>query len=79
VKYKIQSLEEPSIRKLYMKRLDTKLKRKTGDMGIDWKAVRTAITSTAKEVLGLKNKRKLKRLKIWNEELQEAIQKKKQT
>jgi sRNA-binding carbon storage regulator CsrA len=33
------------------------------------------ITSTAKEVLRIQNKRKPKRLKIWNEELQEAIQK----
>jgi hypothetical protein len=39
-----------------MKRLDTKLKGRTGDIDIDWKAIRIAITSTANEVLELQNK-----------------------
>jgi hypothetical protein len=64
VKYKIQLLEEPSMRNPYMKRLDTKFKGRTSDIDIDWKAVRTAIRSTDKKVLGLRNKRKPKRLKI---------------
>jgi hypothetical protein len=37
------------------------LKGRKGDIGSDGKAIRTAITSTVKEVLGLQNKRKPKR------------------
>jgi hypothetical protein len=72
-KYKIQLLEQPSIRHSYKMRLDTHIKGRTGDINQDWTSLKTIITKTAKEVSGLQSKRKPSRLKIWNETLKEAI------
>lgn len=78
-RFKIQLLEQPSIKDLYKKRLDTHLKGRTGDINIDWLRIKIAINKTATEVLGSQRKRKSCRLKIWNEELKEAIEDKKKT
>jgi hypothetical protein len=78
-KYKIQLLEQPSIRHLYKTRLNTHIKGRTGDINQDCTSLKTIISKTAKEVSGLQSKRKPRRLKIWNETLEEAIKSKKET
>lgn len=76
-KYKIQLLEEESVRKLYQQRLESKLKGRSGEINNDWEKLKTAVKKTAFEVLGTQRRRKINRLKIWNEELKEEITKKK--
>jgi hypothetical protein len=55
-KYMIQLLEQPSMKHLYKTRLDKHIKGRTGDINQDWTSLKTIITKTAKEVLGLQNK-----------------------
>ena len=76
-KYKIQLLEEESVRKLYQQRLESKLKGRSGEINNDWEKLKTAVKKTAFEVLGTQRRRKINRLKIWNEELKEEMTKKK--
>jgi hypothetical protein len=78
-KYKIQLLEQPSTRHLYKTRKDKHIKGRMGDINQDWASLKTLITKTAKEVLRLQSKRKPRRLKIWNEMLEEAVKSKKET
>jgi hypothetical protein len=66
-KYKIQLLEQPSIRHLYKTRLDTHIRGRTGGINQDWTPIKTIISKTAKEVLRLQSKRKPRRLNVWNE------------
>jgi hypothetical protein len=57
-------------------RLDQKLR---GDIHEDWKSLKRAVYETAMEVVGTQRRRNPRRLKIWNEDLKEAIEEKKNT
>ena len=61
-RFKIQLLEEPSIRDLYKTRLDKNMKGRIGDINLDWKMLETAIRKTAEEVLGYQFRRKPNKL-----------------
>ena len=78
-RYKIQLLEQPSIKDLYKRRLDKYLGGRVGEINIDWEYIKVAINKAAGEVLGMQRKRGPRRMKIWDENLKEAIRLKKKT
>jgi hypothetical protein len=53
------------------------LRGRTGDIHEHWKSLKRAVYETAMEVLGTQRRRNPRRLKIWNEDLKEAIEGKK--
>lgn len=76
-RWKIQLLEDPSIRRLYQQRLDEQIRGRSGDVNKDWDKLKMAVKNVANEVLGMQSKRKPNRMKFWNEELEEEIKEKK--
>jgi hypothetical protein len=77
VRYKIQHLEELSTRKLYQDRLDKKLGGRSRVTEEDWRQIKKRASEAAFETLGVQHRRKLKTLKIWNEELKQSVEKNK--
>jgi len=69
-------LQEESIRRLYQQRLATKYPRaSTTDK--EWKNIKVAIKKAANEAIGTEKKyRRKKGLRIWNEEIKNAIENK---
>jgi GTP cyclohydrolase II len=77
--YKIYLLQEGSIRGLYKKRLARNLSECPKDSTIDKEQenIKSAIKKAANEALGTKKKyRRKKGLRIWNEEIKNAIENK---
>jgi uncharacterized protein YqgV (UPF0045/DUF77 family) len=70
-------LEQESIRKLYKNRLKEEIKPRVGDVEIDWVNLWEAVKQAARESLGTQKIRHRKCLKIWNEEIQNAVNEKK--
>ena len=66
--FKVQLLEQESIRTLYRNRLKGKLTPLTGEIDADWLKIKETITKAAEESIGYKK---------WNEEVQRAIEEKK--
>jgi hypothetical protein len=71
-RYKIQQLEELSTCELYQNRLDKKIRRKI------WRHItrldeNKTVSEAAFEALGVQHRRKIKRLKMWNEELKQVV------
>ena len=77
--YKIYLLQEESIRRLYQQRLTENLSEHPRALTIDeeWEQIKIAIKKTANEAIGTKRKyRRKKGLRIWNEEIKNAIENK---
>jgi hypothetical protein len=62
---------------LYQDRLDNKLGGKSVDIEQDWRKIKKTESEAAFEALGVQHGIKIKRLKIWNEELKQAVEQKK--
>jgi hypothetical protein len=78
--FKVHLLQEQSVRVLCQKRLEKYLLERSvvNEIEQEWKNIKTCIYKAAEESLGKKFKRKNpKSLKIWNEEIETAIQEKK--
>ena len=71
-KFKIQLLDQESIRKLQHDRLKVHIKLMVGNVEMDWKRFKESVKIVANENLGTQKWRYKKRLKIWNEEIREA-------
>jgi hypothetical protein len=78
-KFKVQLLQQESIRKLYTNGLKEQIKPRAGDVEIDWVNLREAVKQAACESLDTQKIRHRKRPKIWNEEIQNAVDEKKAT
>jgi hypothetical protein len=77
--YKTYLLQEGSIRGLYQKRLAKNLSECPKDSTIDkeWENTKSAIKKAANEAFGTKKKhRRKKGLRLWNEEIKNAIENK---
>jgi len=80
--FKVYLLQEESIRDLYQRRLNQYLERQSTkqDINEEWDSLRTCIEKAAYETLAKKKKiRSKKGLRQWNQQVKEAIDKKKQT
>lgn len=78
--FKVYLLEEESIRKLYQNRLQKHLERNVMNENLneEWEDMKTCILNAACEAIGKKKKIRNKRgLKIWNDEIEEAVRDKK--
>jgi len=64
--FKVQLLEQESIRTLYRNRLKGKLTLLIGEIDTDWMKIKEAITKAAEESIGYKKWKKGKWLQTWN-------------
>jgi len=70
-------LEQESIRTLFRNRLKGKLTPLTGNIGAGWLKIKEAITKAAEESIGYKKWKNWKWLRMWNDEIRQAIEEKK--
>jgi len=75
--FKVHLLEQESIRTLYRNRLKGKLTPLTGEIDTDWMKIKEAITKAAEESIRYKKWKNRKWLQTWNDEIQLAIEEKK--
>jgi len=75
--FKVHLLEQESIRTPRRNRLKGKLTPLTGEIDTDWLKIKEAITKAAEESIGYKKWKNRKWLRMWNDEIQLAIEEKK--
>jgi len=75
--FKVHLLEQESIRTLYRNGLKGKPTPLTGKIDTDWLKIKEAVTKAAEESMGYKKWKNRKWFRTWNEEIQQAIEKKK--
>jgi len=75
--FKVNLLEQESIRALRRHRLKSKLTPLTGEIEAEWLKNKETITEAAEESIGYEKWKNRKSLRMWNDEIQLAIEGKK--